>query len=135
MATTLYNPFLDFQFDNQTCFLTGRQLQSGDERIQVFPVWMMRAFNLEEKPFKMLDESIVTYKQLQLPCSADTGLALAEIESKVAEAMYQGYASVKNLDELTLFHWIAKIVYGVVFNEIQAGIRQSILTGEQMNFS
>ena len=135
MATTLYNPFLDFQFDNQTCFLTGRQLQSGDERIQVFPVWMMRAFDLEEKPFKMLDERTVTYKQLQLPCSADIASLFEQTEIKVEEAVQQGYEAVKNLDELVLFHWIAKILYGVVFNEIQTGIRQSVLSGEPMNFS
>jgi len=135
MATTLYNPFLDFQFDNQTCFLTGRQLQSGDERIQVFPVWMMRAFDLEEKPFKMLDERTVTYKQLQLPCSADIASLFEQTEIKVEEAVQQGYEAVKNLDELVLFHWIAKILYGVVFNEIQTGVRQSVLSGEPMNFS
>ncbi|MCL8000512.1 hypothetical protein M8994_20185, partial [Brucella sp. 21LCYQ03] len=64
MATRLYNPFQDFTFDNQTCFLTGKTLHSADEQIQVFPVWMMRAFNLEEQPFKMLDESFSTYKKL-----------------------------------------------------------------------
>jgi len=135
MATTLYNPFLDFQFDNQTCFLTGRQLQSEDERIQVFPVWMMRAFDLEEKPFKMLDERIVTYKQLQVPCSADVASLFEQTEIKVEEAVQQGYEAVRNLDELVLFHWVAKILYGVVFNEIQTGIRQSMLSGEPMNFS
>lgn len=135
MATKLYNPFLDFKFDNQTCFLTGGQLQSADERIQVFPVWMMRAFDLEEKPFKMLDESMVTYKKLQLPCSVEAAVAFEKIESEVERAMQQGYVAVKELDQITLFHWIAKILYGVVFNEIQVGIRQAVLSGEQMNFS
>ena len=135
MALRLYNPFLDFKFDHKTCFLTGQELQSEDERIQVFPVWMMRAFDLEERPFKMLDESISTYKQLQLPCASDTASVFADIENQVAEAMQRGYAAVKDLDEIVLFQWIAKILYGVVFNEIQAGIRQSVLSGEQMNFS
>ncbi|HMR18060.1 MAG TPA: hypothetical protein PKA53_02065 [Sphingobacterium sp.] len=135
MATTLYNPFLDFRFDNQTCFLTGNKLLSEDERIQVFPVWMMRIFDLEEKPFKMLDESIMTYKKLQLPCSADVAETFEAAEYEVEHAMQQGYHTVKNLDKLVLFHWVAKILYGVVFNEIQAGIRQSVLSGEQMNFS
>ena len=81
MTTKLYNPFLDFKFDNNTCFLTGEKLASADEKIQVFPVWMMRAFDLEEKPFKMLDESFVTYKQLQLPCSAESALAFEKVEA------------------------------------------------------
>lgn len=135
MTMKLYNPFLDFKFDNNTCFLSGHQLLSEEERIQVFPIWMMRAFDLEEKPFKMLDESFVTYKKLQLPCSTATALAFEELESTVERAMHKGYAAVKELDQLSMFQWIAKIVYGVVFNEIQVGMRQAVLSGEQMNFS
>lgn len=135
MATRLYNPFDTFTFDNQTCFLTGAKLQSADEQIQVFPVWMMRAFDLEEKPFKMLDESISTYKKLKLPCAADVALQLETVESTVERAMANGYEAVKALDTVTLFQWVSKILYGVVFNEIQAGIRQAALSGESMNFS
>ncbi|MFD1165481.1 hypothetical protein ACFQ2C_07680 [Sphingobacterium daejeonense] len=135
MANKLYNPFLDFQFDNKTCFLSGKALSSYDEKIQVFPLWMMRSFDLEDKPFKMLDESIVTYKQLQLPCSAEVANKLAEVEEKVELAVQNGYNALKELDQLTLFQWVGKILYGVVFNEIQVGIRQAFLSGEQLNFS
>ncbi|WP_166335540.1 hypothetical protein [Sphingobacterium chungjuense] len=135
MATRLYNPFQDFTFDNKTCFLTGKALHSADEQIQVFPVWMMRAFNLEEQPFKMLDESFSTYKKLKLPCSADAALQLESVESAVERAMAVGYDAVKELPTTILFQWVAKILYGVVFNEIQAGIRQATMSGEEMNFS
>jgi hypothetical protein len=96
---------------------------------------MMRSFDLEDKPFKMLDESIVTYKQLQLPCSAEVANKLAEVEEKVELAVQNGYKALKELDQLTLFQWVGKILYGVVFNEIQVGIRQAFLSGEQLNFS
>lgn len=135
MANKLYNPFLDFQFDNKTCFLSGKALSTDDEMIQVFPQWMMRSFDLEEKPFKMLDESIVTYKKLQLPCSSAVAKLLEEVEKKVENAVNIGYSAVQELDQLTLFQWVGKILYGVVFNEIQAGIRQAFLSGEQLNFS
>lgn len=135
MATKLYNPFLDFKFDNKTCFLTGQELQSPDEQIQVFPFWMMRAFDLEGKPFKMLDESFLTYKQLQLPCSASAASAFESVETQVEQAMGRGFDAVKKLDDITLFQWVSKILYGVVFNEIQVGIRQASLSGEAMNFS
>ncbi len=135
MTTKLYNPFLDFKFDNKSCFLTGHQLMSEEERIPVFPVWMMRAFDLEEKPFKMLDESFSTYKKLQLPCSPEVSAVIEELELKVEKAMNEGYAAVKDLDQLSLFQWVSKILYGVVFNEIQAGMRQAVLSGEEMNFS
>ncbi len=135
MATKLYNPFLDFKFDNKTCFLTGETLQSEDEQIQVFPMWMMRAFDLEEKPFKMLDESFSTYKKLQLPCSIRAAAAIAAVDRLVEHAVEQGYEAVRELDQEVLFQWIGKILYGVVFNEIQAGIRQAVMTGEELNFS
>lgn len=135
MTTKLYNPFLDFKFDNKTCFLTGKELQSEEEQVQVFPVWMMRTFDLEEKPFKMLDESFSTYKKLKLPCTMEAAAVLEDLESKVQKAMDMGYTAVKDLDQLSLFQWVAKILYGVVFTEIRAGIKQAVLSGEQMNFS
>lgn len=135
MIKKLYNPFLDFKFDNSTCFLTGETLQSEDDRIQVFPSWMMRVFDLEDKPFKMLDESFTTYKQLQLPCSVDVVHAFNKVENDVELAMQDGYSAVSQLSQEVLFHWVGKILYGVVFNEIQAGMRQAILSGEEMNFS
>jgi len=135
MASRLYNPFLDFKFDDVTCFLSGELLTSRDEQIQVFPLWMMRKFDLEDKPFRMLDENIVNYKSLKLPCSADTAGLFENLESAVEAAMEQGYEAVKGLSEVTLFQWVAKILYGVVFNEIQSGVRQAMLSGEPMNFS
>ncbi|NQD71659.1 hypothetical protein HP439_13095 [Sphingobacterium shayense] len=135
MASKLYNPFDSFRFDNKTCFLTGKTLQTADEQIQVFPIWMMRKFELEDMPFKMLDENIVTYKALKLPCSANAATLYEKLENKIEKAMSEGYTSVKEISELELFQWVAKILYGVVFNEIQAGIRQAALSGEPLNFS
>ncbi|SEL55023.1 hypothetical protein [Parapedobacter koreensis] len=135
MSTHIYNPFSDFRFDNQTCFLSGQPLRSADEQIQVFPHWLMRRFDLEDKPFKLLDESIRTYKQLQLPCATVVAERIAELDRQVEQAFDSGYRVVKDLDSVLLFQWVAKLVYGVVFNEIQAGIRQQLLSGEAMNFS
>lgn len=135
MPIQLYNPFKSFRFDNKTCFLSGQPLQSADEQIQVFPHWLMRKFDLEDKPFKLLDESICTYKQLQLPCATTVAERIADMDSLVEKAFSTGYGAVKQLDNLLLFQWVARMVYGVVFNEIQAGIRQQKLSGEAMNFS
>jgi len=135
MSVTLYNPFRDFRFDNQTCFLSGQPLQSPDERIQVFPHWLMRRFDLEEKPFRLLDESVRTYKQLQLPCAAAVAEKLAAMDEQVEQAFASGYEALKELDQVLLFQWVGRIVYGVIFNEIQAGIRQQVMSGEPMNFS
>lgn len=135
MGTKLYNPFLDFHFDNKTCFLSGKALTSDSERLQVFPEWMMDAYGLRDQPFKMLDESMKTYGELVLPCSTEVLEKWSPLEERVQQAVSKGYAGMIELDRLDLFQWIAKMLYGVVFQEIQAGIRQAFMTGEELNFS
>ncbi|GAA4804316.1 hypothetical protein GCM10023231_36720 [Olivibacter ginsenosidimutans] len=131
----LYNPFQKFLFDNNTCFLSGTPLLSAEEKIHVFPVWLMQAYQLEDKPFKLLDESITTYKKLQLPCSTAVANRIALLEEEVEAAFNQGVEGVKQLDKLILFQWIGKLIYGIIFNEIQVGLRQQQMSGEPMNFS
>ncbi|MFC6103342.1 hypothetical protein [Olivibacter domesticus] len=135
MPIILYNPFDKFLFDSKTCFLSGLPLSSIDEETHVFPLWLMKEFDLEDKPFKLLDESISTYKKLKLPCAASTIGPLESLENKISSAFLQGYESVKALDKLVLFQWIGKLLYGIVFNEIQIGIRQQLINGEAINFS
>ncbi|MCL4642274.1 MULTISPECIES: hypothetical protein [Olivibacter] len=131
----LYYPFQKFSFDNKTCFLSGQTLTSSEEQIQVFPSWLMQHYHLEEKPFKLLDESITTYKKLKVPCSADTSDRLEKLEEEVKAAFLGGYQEVIKLNKQLLFQWIGKLLYGIVFNEIQIGIRQQHMSGEAMNFS
>lgn len=131
----MYNPFQQFTFDHKTCFLSGVPLVSDDEEQYVFPAWLMQRYELENKPFKLLDESISTYKQLKLPCSAAVSAQTAQLEAMVSAAFEAGFEAVQALEDVQLFQWITRIVYGVVFNEIQVGIRQQVLSGEAMNFS
>lgn len=134
MKAAPYNPFEDFLFDNNTCFLSGEPLRSA-ERIQVFPDWLMRKFDIADKPFKLLDESLRTYKQLQLPCTASVAERISELDNHIEQGFELGYEAVKEMDRVRLFQWVARMVYGVVFNEIQAGIHQQKLSGETINFS
>src|SRR5690606_896485 len=99
MESRLYNPFIAFKFDNRTCFLTGESLESADEQVQVFHVWMMKAFDLEEKRVIMLVDNIVTYKSLKLPCSMKVAQALEQVEEWVAKAMKAGYGAVNDFSE------------------------------------
>ncbi|SEM07587.1 hypothetical protein SAMN05216436_101335 [bacterium A37T11] len=132
----MYNPFQNFTFDQKTCFLSGEKLVCPeDEQINVFPLWLMQRYQLEDKPFKLLDESICTYKQLKLPCSTAVSVKLDELETEINTAFSAGFEAVRALEPLRLFQWIAKMVYGMVFNEIRSGIKQQAISGEAMNFS
>ena len=120
MAVQTYNPFNAFNFSNQLCFLTGQPVNPDEERIQVFPQWLMSRYHLEEKPIKLLDESITTYKDIKLPCAAAINHTWLEpLENQIAEAFDKGYDAVKQLDELKLFQWAGKLLYGMIFNKMQ----------------
>lgn len=136
MSLQLYHPFERLNFGNGTCFLSGQPLHSEEEKIQVFPAWLMSRYQLEDKAIKLLDESYTGYKDLKLPCSTEINHQyLAPLESRIADAFEQGYTAVKGLDDMQLFQWAGKLLYGIIFNEIQAGIRQQHAMGEGFHLS
>jgi len=136
MLQQIYYPFKKFNFSNSTCFLTGQALKSGDEKIQVFPQWLIDRYSLAGRPFKMLDENRANYEDIKVPCANDLRDEFFEpLEKEVAEAFTSGYSAVKELDGLKLFQWAGKLLYGIIFNEIQAGIRLQHAQGEEFNIS
>src|ERR1700744_1184666 len=136
MSVKLYQPFDTFNFGNKTCFLGGETLQSTEEKIAVFPTWLMNRYGLADQPFKLLDESMATYKDLKIPCSAEINEAYLEpLEAEIAAAFEVGYDAVKELDELKLFQWAGRLLYGIVFHEVQMGIKLQHSKGEEFNIS
>ncbi|WP_345950277.1 hypothetical protein ABDD95_02225 [Mucilaginibacter sp. PAMB04274] len=136
MAASIYNPFTRFNFSNRNCFLTGQTLSTEEEKIQVFPAWLMSRYQLEDKVIKLLDESYTGYKDLKIPCAAAINEQyITPLETEVEAAFAKGYEGVKQLDPLTMFHWAGKLLYGIIFNEMQAGIRQQHAQGEVFNLS
>src|SRR5690606_2729078 len=81
------------------------------------------------------DESYKNYNDPKLPCSNEIFERLSALDETVELAFKNGFRGVKTLTSEALFQWIAKWVYGIIFNEIQAGIRQQALSGEPLNFS
>ncbi|OKS89372.1 hypothetical protein [Mucilaginibacter polytrichastri] len=136
MAEQIYYPFQSFKASKKLCFLTGKPLNSSEEQIHVFPQWLMSRYKLEDQPFKLLDESIQTYKDLKLPCSAEANeLYVEPLERDIEAAFTIGYEAVKELDELRLFQWAAKWLHGIIFNELQAAMRQQNAEGEEFSVS
>ena len=136
MPEQIYYPFKAFNFSNRNCFLTGLALTSSEEKIQVFPQWLMSRYHLEDQPFKLLDENMATYKDLKIPCSADVNETLLEpLEAEIAAAFEIGYEAVKSLDDMKLFQWAGKLLYGIMFNELQSGIKLQHAQGEEFNIS
>lgn len=134
MEAKFYNPFEDFTFDTVRCFLTGEKLKDP-LFFPVFPKWILKEYGLEDMPFKMLDENVKRYSDLTLPCCQRVYDRLEALDKQAEEAFKGGYKGVSRLDSDFLFQWIAKWVYGIIFNEIQVGIRQQVMSGEPLNFS
>ena len=136
MAIPIYKPFEALNFSKQFCFLSGERLQSAEEQITVFPLWLMQEYGLQDKPFKLLDESMATYSDMKLPCSVNIyEKALAPLEEEISKAFLTGYDAVKQLPELRLFQWIAKMVYGILFHEIRIGMMQQNANNEEFVLS
>jgi len=136
MQNSLYHPFKTLQFDAKHCFLSGQPLVSAEEEKGVFAPWFLQAFGLADRPFKLLDESIATYQALKVPCStAVYEEAIAPLEAEIQEAFSKGYEGLKEVSEIKLFQWIAKLLYGIIYHEIKQGIRQQKTLGEAFTLS
>lgn len=119
MPISLFNPFETLHFDNETCFLSGKDLQSADESISVFPEWILDRFTLKDKKFRMLDQVTgIRYGELKLPCSPEVKNAFNILEEEIQTAFTNGYEEIKKIPEQKLFLWMGKLVYGVLYNDL-----------------
>lgn len=132
MIKPFYNPFIHFSFNKETCFLSG---EKSNTLLNVFPNWLSERYDLDKKPIKLLDESIISYGSIMVPVSEKTEEAIQELENEISEAFTAGYEKVKQLEEIKLFQWIGKLVFGMIHHEVSAGMRQQQASGEPFNFS
>ncbi len=136
MAAEIFYPFQNFNTAKRHCFLTGKPLTAAEERVHVFPQWLMGRYGLEDKPFKLLDDTFSTYKDLMLPCSAAANdLYLEPLEREIEAAFTAGYDEVIRLDGAKIFQWVAKWMHGIIFNELQAAMVQQKAEGEEFSVS
>lgn len=132
MNIPVFRPFEHFDFSEEVCFLTGLP---ATEKIPVFPEWLMALFDLKDKPFKMLDERVLSYGDITVPVSERALEVLNLLEGEIERAFKSGFESIGKLEEVRIFQWIAKQVYGIIHYEVRAGIRQQKAVGEEFNFS
>jgi hypothetical protein len=126
MAINIYNPFQKFDFNPETCFLTGQILNSSEEQISIFPEWVLDRYSLRDKPFKMLDASSLKYQDIKIPCAAGViDNAINPLEEEIERAFTAGYEEVIKIPEERLFQWMAKFMYGVLYNDISIAQKKS----------
>ena len=134
MTSSLYQPFKNFDFKNQLCFLSG---EKPVDQTRVLANWLIEMANLSgEEQIKLLDESIRTYKSLTVPANPQIyDEFIISLENKIAAAFEKGYAGLIELEEADLFNWIGKLMYSFLYIEMQGAIRLNQLSGDGMNMS
>ncbi len=116
MLSSLFNPFDDLIFDEHFCFLSGALT---NETIPVFPEWLLARFEFGNERIEMIDKTkIYTYADLRMPCAPNVIKAFEALDQKVEHAFKMGYEGMASLEELEIFQWSGKIVYGLLYYEM-----------------
>ncbi|ALI99238.1 hypothetical protein [Rufibacter tibetensis] len=115
---TIFDPFEGMRFGNHICFLCGTRV-TADQQTPVFPAWLMEKYSLGHEPLRLLDQSVVTYQDLKIPCCAQCQTQyLGPLEEKVQEAVSKGVPGLRAIDEKLLFQWMGKMFYGTLITEL-----------------
>ncbi|MFJ8085439.1 hypothetical protein ACIQ6Y_33285 [Streptomyces sp. NPDC096205] len=101
------------------CFLCGADLADGRTDEHVFPQWLLRRCDLWNEKITLLNGTLMPYKQMRIPCcSTCNNEHLSRIEQAVGDAFAEGPEAVAALDTTTLFLWMGKVYYGLMFREL-----------------
>lgn len=137
MNSSVYQPFKNFDFKYKNCFLSGDTFNSALIESPVLPAWLLEVANYTgEEQIKLLDESVRSYNTLKVPCNTEVlEHFIQPLEDKVSAAFAAGYEGVSKLEEKTLFQWIGKLMYSLLYIEMNAAIRLQQLSGDGLNMS
>lgn len=119
MTNTLYQPFSSMQFDHDHCFLCGEELSEENRSNEhIFPKWVQNKFDLWNQKLQLPNGTLISYKQLTIPCcKICNNVYLSEIENKVKEKS-DSFESFSTLEPETIFKWVTKIFYGLIFKDL-----------------
>jgi hypothetical protein len=116
---SLFHAVENRRFGRSICFLCGKRLSvktRTDEHI--FPKWLQYRFSLWNRQLTLLNGTNIPYRRLTIPCCRECNtIHLSAIEDKVSTATLKGPKAVAALDALTLFLWLSKIFYGLLYKE------------------
>ncbi|MCX7547504.1 hypothetical protein OS188_05995 [Xanthomarina sp. F1114] len=133
MSQLLFNPFKDLIFDEHFCFLTG---VLTNESMTVFPEWLLNHFKFGDERIEMMDKSkSYTYADLKLPCSPEVKQAFDDLDLKIQKAYKNGFEGMNALDEVLLFQWTGRMVYGLLYYEMIYERDRLLKLGEEFALS
>lgn len=102
------------------CFLCGQELSEknrSDEHI--FPQWLIKAHKLENEKLRLLNNTLIPYRQLKIPCcKVCNNDSLSQMESDVKKLLSNKFKQPTTTEEIRLFQWCSKILYGLLHKEM-----------------
>jgi len=116
----LFEAFRNHRFGYSICFLCGCRLDSKNRADEhVIPKWVQRRFDLSNQKMYLLNRTTIPYRQLKIPCCRTcNNKYLQPIERQVSQAVKGGAKAVRKLPSHTLFVWLGKIFYGLLYREL-----------------
>ena len=133
MAENLFNPFKELIFDEHFCFLSG---VLTTEKMSVFPEWLMEHFKFGDERIEMMDKTrSYIYADLQLPCSPEVKTAFEGLDVQIQAAYKNGFEGMDSLEELLLFQWTGRMVYGLLYYEMVHERNRLLRQGEEFELS
>lgn len=120
----------------QTCFLTGQTIDAGTEPVSVFPEWVLQRYGMEDQTFKMLDDATrIPYKNLMVPYSKAVKEQMRILEAEIEQAFSAGYHEVVKIPEDRLFQWMAKLMIGVLFEDLRIAQKKLAAQNDSLRLS
>jgi hypothetical protein len=122
MDQQLYSFFQNPHGDR--CFFSGEEVLE-DERIPVFPQWIIDRYQLKDKTIVMLNWNRFKYGDLFIPCSKRSFVKVDKMEKTIQNAFEGGYEEVLKLDKDIIFLWMTKITLGILYHDIRYSMELS----------
>lgn len=109
----------DYSDPRQRCFLCGEPLIAGGTAEHVFPQWAQRRYDLWNQSLNLANGTDIQYRHLTVPCCADcNNQRLRVVEDAMSQAVENGREAVSALGDQTLFLWLGKLFYGILYKEL-----------------
>lgn len=123
----IYKQIREHSYTRDNCFLCGCIL-NDDNRTEehVIPKWLQGKFNLWNQHIILLNGTSIPYRLLTIPCCFEcNNKYLNPFEVKVKTSFNAGYDEFERLDKETIFLWLGKIYFGIMYRELFLDVDRS----------
>jgi hypothetical protein len=116
----LLREIADFSSPGEHCFLCGKSLLSGDyTQEHIIPRWAQQRYDLWNQQIVLVNRTCIPYRNLTVPCCAECNkYRLKPIEDSISQTVDLGKRAVAQLGEMTIFLWLGKLLYGLLYKEL-----------------